>query len=80
VELINVISYYDSNIEITAVRARVGRDIQSAQAASGSSSLASLMTFDADSVADTLPDQVFDPVSMDESWFVSQDFYFDDIV
>lgn len=36
------------------------------------------MTFDSDLVAETFPDMNIDPAPMDESWFVSQDFYFDD--
>ncbi|KAF4629417.1 hypothetical protein G7Y89_g8733 [Cudoniella acicularis] len=48
--------------------------------AGGSSSLATSMAFDSNSGAQILPEisEFNDPLQMDESWFVSQDFYFDD--
>jgi hypothetical protein len=38
------------------------------------------MAFDSNSVGQTLPEisELIDPVPIDESWFVSQDFYFND--
>lgn len=36
------------------------------------------MTFDSDLVAETFPDMNIDLAPMDESWFVSQEFYFDE--
>ncbi|OBT71809.1 hypothetical protein VF21_09376 [Pseudogymnoascus sp. 05NY08] len=59
------------------VRASVDRDIRITPA-SGSSSFTPSTAFDSDLVAETFPDMNIDPVPMDESWFISQEFYFDD--
>lgn len=71
---------HDSNTAITLVESSMGGDIRNAPPTDDSSSLASFMTFDADSAADTFTDGGFNAVPMDESWFASQDFYFDDTV
>lgn len=46
--------------------------------ASDSSSFTPSMTFNSDLAAETFLHMNIDPAPMDESWFFSQEFYFDD--
>ena len=70
-----------ANGVIIAAREQVDSNVKSTPAG-GSGSLAFSMAFDSSSVGQTLPEisELVDLVPMDESWLVSQDFFFDDSI
>jgi hypothetical protein len=71
--------YLNSNTNSSATCKTVSHsEVESVPAGAPGPSIA----FDSNSVGHALPDvsELVDPVPIDESWFASQDFYFEDII